>query len=85
MAMRKATELLVEALKEAHRSVRSLLAALDELEDAINNERDCKAVLADVKKDFLDFTRVLLVPRFYAYWEAAAKVHDVDNERKEGE
>ena len=83
--MRKATELLVEALKDAHRAVRSLLAALDELEDAINNERDCKAVLADVKKDFLDFARVILVPKFYAYWRAAAELHDVDNERKEGE
>ena len=83
--MSKETELLVEALKEAHRAVRSLLAALDDLEDAINNERDCKAVLADVKKDFLDFARVLLVPRFYAYWKAAAKLHYLDNERKEGE
>ena len=81
--MIKEIELLVETLKDAHRVIRSLLVALDDLEDAINNERDCKAALTDVKKNFLDFARVILVPRFYAHWEAAAKSIDLNNEREE--
>ena len=83
--MSEETELLVEALKNAHRAVRSLRVSLDDLEAAVSQGTTFEVAFSDVKRNFLDYARKYEIPRFYASWEAASKLHDLNNERKEGE
>lgn len=72
--MSEEIELLVEALKNAHRVIRSLRVSLDDLEAAISQGTTFEVAFSDVKRDFLDYAREYEIPRFYASWEAAAKL-----------
>ena len=56
----------IEAFKDAHRAIRSLLASVSLLEEAIEGDGNCRAVLNDVRRNFLDNARRNEVPRFYS-------------------
>lgn len=59
-------EARIEAFKDAHRAIRSLLASVSLLEEAIDGGGNCKAVLKDVRRNLLDNARRNEVPRFYS-------------------
>lgn len=59
-------EARIEAFKDAHRAIRSLLASVSILEEAIDGGGDCREVLKDVRRNLLDNARRNEVPRFYS-------------------
>jgi hypothetical protein len=65
-------EAQIEAFKDAHRAIRSLLASVSLLEEAIEGNCNCKAVLDDVRRNLLDNARRYEVHRFYSAWKNAA-------------
>lgn len=65
-------EAQIEAFKDAHRAIRSLLASVSLLEEAIDGNCNCKVVLDDVRRNLLDNARRYEVPRFYSAWKNAA-------------